>query len=67
MTSKKDVARILQNMIDEAEENIVKLEHEVFTGGYTPRGYEIARQIIADRRADLTEAWALIEELEGAD
>lgn len=56
MTSKSDTARILQNMIDEAEENVKNLEE-------APFGRTVG---VLQRRADIDEAVKLVEELGGA-
>lgn len=55
MRALAEIARILQNMIDEAEENISLQEDSM-------KGHE-ALANIAQRRADLAEAVALVEEL----
>jgi hypothetical protein len=61
--SNPEIARILQNMIDEAEENVTRLEEiarieECFD-------LSRARPELAARRNDIAEAMALIEELQG--
>ena len=55
MTSRSEMARILQNMIDEAEENLrgVKQDYGTTTA-------------VLQRRADIDEAIALVDELGGA-
>ena len=63
MTSQKDMARILQNMIEEAEENlnrlqeVLRIEKSMF-GRYVNEGY-------IRRREELAEAMRLEEELGG--
>jgi hypothetical protein len=53
---RSEIARILQNMIDEAEENVKNLEE-------APFGRTVG---VLQRRADIDEAMKLVEELGGA-
>ena len=53
-----NMARILQNMIEEAEENLASVAERM-------RGYEHLEHL-DERRADIDEAIALVEELGGA-
>jgi len=57
--SHANISRILQNMIDEAEENIANVAASM-------RGYEGLANV-AERKADLVEAVALVEELSDSD
>jgi hypothetical protein len=56
-TDREGIARILQNMVEEAEDGIGRVEIEVRRQGLTPGAG------LADRRAQLFEAMALVEEL----
>jgi rubrerythrin len=65
MTSDKNKARIVQNLIDEAEENIKKVNDSAHQDkpALSPNAWAAVLTVIGARRFDIDEGIALVEEL----